>query len=124
MGDARDASAGTAAMDCGQAVNPDSVRAQIEGGLVFGMTSALYSEITFDQGRVEQSNFNTYRMLRMDETPPIAVHLVDSTEAPGGLGETGTAAAFPALANAVFAATGKRVRRLPIASALTSVTCC
>ncbi|HEY4173203.1 MAG TPA: molybdopterin cofactor-binding domain-containing protein, partial [Rhodopila sp.] len=110
----------TAAMDCGQAVNPDSVKAQIEGGLVFGMTSALYSEITFDQGRVQQSNFNTYRMLRMDETPPIDVHLVDSTEPPGGLGETGTAAAFPAVANAVFAATGKRVRRLPIASGLTA----
>jgi isoquinoline 1-oxidoreductase beta subunit len=110
----------TAALDCGQAVNPDSVRAQLEGGLVFGMTSALYSEITFDQGRVEQSNFNSYRMLRMDETPPIDVHLVDSTEDPGGLGETGTAAAFPALANAVFAATGKRVRRLPIASGLTA----
>ena len=110
----------TAALDCGQAVNPNSVRAQVEGGLVFGMTSALYSEITFDQGRVEQSNFNTYRMLRMDETPPIDVHLVESTETPGGLGETGCAAAFPALANAVFAATGKRVRRLPIAAGLTA----
>jgi isoquinoline 1-oxidoreductase beta subunit len=110
----------TAALDCGQAVNPNSVRAQLEGGLVFGMTSALYSEITFDQGRVQQSNFNNYRMLRMDEAPPIDVHLVDSTEPPGGLGETGTAAAFPALANAVFAATGKRVRRLPIATALTA----
>jgi isoquinoline 1-oxidoreductase beta subunit len=110
----------TAAMDCGQAVNPDSVRAQIEGGLVFGMTSALYSEITFDAGRVEQSNFNNYRMLRMDEAPPIDVHLVESTETPGGLGETGCAAAFPALGNAVFAATGKRVRRLPIAAGLTA----
>jgi isoquinoline 1-oxidoreductase beta subunit len=110
----------TAAMDCGQAVNPDSVRAQIEGGLVFGMTSALYSEITFDAGRVEQSNFNNYRMLRMDEAPPIDVYLVESTETPGGLGETGCAAAFPALANAVFAATGKRVRRLPIATGLTA----
>jgi isoquinoline 1-oxidoreductase beta subunit len=110
----------TAAMDCGQAVNPDSVRAQVEGGLVFGMTSALYSEITFDAGRVEQSNFNNYRMLRMDEAPPIDVHLVESTETPGGLGETGCAAAFPALANAVFAATGKRVRRLPVAAGLTA----
>ena len=110
----------TAAMDCGQAINPDSVRAQIEGGLIFGLTSALYSEITFDQGRVQQSNFNTYRMLRMDEAPPIEVHLVESTEKPGGLGETGTAAAFPAIANAVFAASGKRLRRLPLAGSLAS----
>lgn len=110
----------TAAMDCGQAVNPDSVRAQIEGGLIFGLTAALYDEITFDHGRVQQSNFNNYRMLRMDEAPQIDVHLVDSTEQPGGLGETGTAAAAPALANAVFAASGKRLRRLPIASSLGS----
>jgi isoquinoline 1-oxidoreductase beta subunit len=101
-------------MDCGQAVNPDSVRAQLEGGLVFGMTAALYGEITFDRGRVQQSNFNSYRMLRMNETPPIEVHLVNSTEQPGGLGETGCAAAFPALANAVYAATGQRLRRLPL----------
>jgi isoquinoline 1-oxidoreductase beta subunit len=107
-----------AAMDCGQAVNPDSVRAQLEGGLVFGMTAALYGEVTFDRGRAQQTNFNNYRMLRMDETPPIEVHIVDSTEAPGGLGETGTAAAFPAVANAVFAATGKRVRVLPLARGL------
>jgi isoquinoline 1-oxidoreductase subunit beta len=104
-----------AAMDCGQAINPNSVRAQLEGGLVFGMTSALYSEITFDRGRVQQSNFNNYRMLRMDEAPEIEVHLVESAESPGGLGETGTAAAFPAVANAVFAASGKRLRRLPLA---------
>lgn len=107
-----------AAMDCGQAINPDSVKAQLEGGLVFGLTSALYSEITLDQGRVQQTNFNTYRMLRMDETPPIEVHIVESTETPGGLGETGTAAAFPAVANAVFAASGKRIRRLPLAGSL------
>jgi isoquinoline 1-oxidoreductase beta subunit len=103
-----------AALDCGQAVNPDSVRAQLEGGLVFGMTAALYGEITFDRGRVQQSNFNSYRMLRMDETPPIEVHVVNSTEQPGGLGETGCAAAFPALANAVYAATGQRLRSLPL----------
>jgi isoquinoline 1-oxidoreductase beta subunit len=106
-----------AAMDCGQAVNPDSVKAQLEGGLVFGMTAALYSEVTFDKGRVQQSNFNTYRMLRMDETPPIEVYIVDSDEKPGGLGETGTAAAFPAIANAVFAASGNRLRRLPLSGA-------
>jgi len=110
----------TAAMDCGQAVNPDTVRAQIEGGLIFGLTAALYSEITFDRGRVQQANFNSYRMLRMDESPPIDVHLIDSTESPGGLGETGTAAAFPAVANAIFAASGKRVRRLPVGGNLPS----
>lgn len=103
-----------AAMDCGQAINPDSVRAQIEGGLVFGLTAALYGEITFDEGRVEQANFDTYQLMRMNEVPAIEVHVVDSAEAPGGLGETGTAAAFPALANAVFAATGKRLRKLPL----------
>lgn len=103
-----------AAMDCGQPINPDSVRAQIEGGLVFGLTAALYGEVTLDQGRVEQSNFDTYQMLRMNEVPSIEVHIVDSTESPGGLGETGTTAAFPALANAVFAATGKRLRKLPL----------
>ncbi len=110
----------TAAMDCGQPINPDSVKAQLEGGLIFGMTSALYSQITLDKGRVQQANFNSYRMLRMDETPPIDIFIVDSPEKPGGLGETGTAAAFPALANAVFAASGKRVRRLPLAGSLVS----
>lgn len=109
-----------AAMDCGQAVNPDSVRAQIEGGLIFGLTAALYNEATFDHGRVQQSNFNNYRILRMNEAPKIEVHLVGSTEAPGGLGETATAAAFPAAANAVFAATGKRVRVLPLTRGLGS----
>jgi len=103
-----------AAMDCGQAVNPDSVRAQIEGGLIFGSTAALYGEITLDKGQVTQSNFDTYRVLRMRDTPPIEIHLMDSTEKPGGLGETGCAAAFPALANAVFAATGQRLRSLPL----------
>jgi isoquinoline 1-oxidoreductase beta subunit len=107
-----------AALDCGQVVNPDSVKAQIEGGLVFGMTAALHGEVTFDKGRVQQANFNNYRMLRMDETPPIEVHLVDSSEKPGGLGETGTAAAFPAIANAVLAASGKRIRRLPLLGTL------
>jgi isoquinoline 1-oxidoreductase beta subunit len=109
-----------AALDCGRVVNPDSVKAQIEGGLIFGMTAALYGEITLDKGRVQQSNFNTYRMLRMDETPQIEVHLVESSEKPGGLGETGTAAAFPAVANAVFAANGKRFRRLPLLRGATS----
>ena len=103
-----------AAMDCGQVVNPDSVRAQIQGGLIFGLTAALYGEITLENGRVRQSNFHDYRMLRINEVPPIEVHLVESHEAPGGLGETGTTAAFPAIANAVHAATGKRLRQLPL----------
>lgn len=110
-----------AALDCGQVVNPDSVRAQIEGGLVFGMTAAMYGEITLDQGRVQQTNFDTYRMLRMNEVPPIEVHLVDSQEKPGGLGEIACAASFPAIANAVYAATGQRIRSLPLSTSLTTM---
>ena len=78
------------------------------------MTAALYGEITIDKGRVQQSNFHDYRVLRIDEVPKIEVHLVQSGEAPGGIGETGTTAAPPALGNAIFAATGIRLRRLPI----------
>ncbi len=103
------------AVDCGQVVNPDTVQAQIQGGVIFGISAALWGEITLDKGRVVQSNFHDYRVLRMNETPLIEVHIVPSTDAPGGLGEPGTAAIAPAVANAVFAATGKRVRKLPIA---------
>ena len=110
-----------AALDCGQVVNPDSVRAQIEGGLVFGMTAAIYGEITLDQGRVQQTNFDTYRMLRMNEVPPIEVHIVDSHEKPGGLDEIACVASFPAIANAVYAATGQRIRSLPLSTSLTSM---
>jgi isoquinoline 1-oxidoreductase subunit beta len=106
------------AVDCGTMVNPDTVKAQIEGGVVFGITGALDGEVTLKNGRVQQSNFSDYRMLRMNESPPIEVHLVRSTEKPGGIGEPGTAATAPALANAVFAATGKRIRRLPLRKAL------
>ncbi len=102
-----------AAIDCGLAINPDSVRAQLEGGIVFGLTAALYGEITFQNGRVMQSNFNNYRMLRMNETPPIEAYVVPSSESPGGVGETGTVSAAPALGNAIFAATGQRLRRYP-----------
>jgi isoquinoline 1-oxidoreductase subunit beta len=102
------------AVDCGIVVNPDTVVAQLQGGLIFGLTAALFGEITIDKGRVKQSNFNDYRMLRIDEAPAIEVHIVPSGEAPGGIGETGTVAAMPALANAIFAATGKRLRRLPV----------
>jgi isoquinoline 1-oxidoreductase subunit beta len=107
------------AVDCGTIVNPDIVRAQIEGGVVFGISGALWGEITVKNGRVEQSNFSDYRVLRMNETPPIEVHLVQSREAPGGIGEPGTAVTAPALANAVFAATGRRIRQLPLQKALT-----
>ena len=102
------------AVDCGQIVNPDTITAQMEGGIVFGISAALWGEITFKNGRVEQGNFNDYRVLRINETPHIEVHLVKSTESPGGIGEPGTICVFPAVANAVFAVTGKRIRRLPI----------
>jgi len=102
------------AVDCGTVVNPDTVVAQLEGGLIFGLSAALYSEVTIARGRVRQSNFNDYRIMRIDEAPKIEVHIVPSTEAPGGIGEPGTAAASPALANAIFAATGVRLRSLPV----------
>jgi isoquinoline 1-oxidoreductase beta subunit len=102
------------AVDTGVAVNPDTIAAQLQGGIIFGLTAALYGEITVAGGRVQQSNFHDYRMLRIDETPSIEVHVIPSGEAPGGIGETGTVAAMPALANAIFAATGKRLRRLPV----------
>jgi isoquinoline 1-oxidoreductase subunit beta len=102
------------AVDTGIVVNPDTVIAQLQGGLVFGLTAALYGEITIDKGRVQQSNFHDYRMLRIDQVPNIEVHLIQSGEAPGGIGETGATAAPPALGNAIYAATGVRLRRMPI----------
>jgi len=102
------------AVDTGIAVNPDTIVAQLQGGLVFGLTAALYGEVTIDKGRVQQSNFHDYRVLRMNEVPPIEVHLIRNGEAPGGIGEAGTTAAAPALCNALHAATGVRLRRLPI----------
>ncbi len=106
------------AVDCGMTVNPDTVIAQMEGGIIFGATAVLYNEITIKNGRVEQSNFNDYRILRINEAPVIDVHLVQSAEAPGGIGEPGTAAIGAALANAIYAATGKRIRTLPIGNQL------
>ncbi|WP_428374998.1 molybdopterin cofactor-binding domain-containing protein [Lichenicoccus sp.] len=105
------------AVDCGPVVNPDTIRAQIEGGLIFGLTMALYSEITLSRGRVDQSNFHDYRMMRINEAPVIEVHVVDNPAGSiGGIGETGTAIAAPALANAIFAASGRRLRRIPFAT--------
>ena len=108
----------TTAVDTGIAVNPNSIEAQLQGGLIFGLTAALYGEITIDAGRTQQSNFNDYRMLRIDQIPPIEVHLIPSGEAPGGIGETGVTAGPPALRNALFAATGVPLMRLPIDRAL------
>jgi len=108
----------TSVVDTGIAVNPDTVMAQLEGGLIFGLTAALYGEITIDKGRVQQSNFHDYRMLRIDQIPKIEVHVVKSGEPPGGIGETGVNAGPPALRNAIYAATGVALRRLPIDRAL------
>jgi isoquinoline 1-oxidoreductase beta subunit len=102
------------AIDCGQTVNPDGIRAQMESGIVFGLTAALYGEITFEKGRVKQGNFNDYPMLRMHEMPVVEAHVVESTDKMGGVGETGVPPIAPAVCNAIFAATGKRIRRLPI----------
>jgi isoquinoline 1-oxidoreductase beta subunit len=104
----------TSAVDTGIAVNPDTIVAQLQGGLVFGLTAALYGEITIDRGRVRQSNFNDYRMLRIDQVPNIDVHVIKSGADPGGIGETGCTAGPPALRNAIYAATGVALRRLPI----------
>jgi hypothetical protein len=102
------------AVDCGTVVNPDTVEAQIQGAIIFGITAALYGEITLKDGRVQQTNFDTYQMLRMNEAPVIEVHIVQNSEPPGGMGEPGTSAIVPAVTNAIFAATGKRLRILPI----------
>jgi isoquinoline 1-oxidoreductase beta subunit len=102
------------AVDCGTVVNPDTVRAQIQSAIIFGITAALYGQITLKDGRVEQTNFDTYQMLRMNETPAIEVYIIQSSEPPGGMGEAGTSAVVPAVTNAIYAATGKRLRKLPI----------
>jgi isoquinoline 1-oxidoreductase beta subunit len=102
------------AVDCGRVINPDSVMAQMQGGIVFGLSAALKDEITFENGRVQQGNFHNYQMLRMNESPEIEVHIMPSSEPPTGVGEPGVPPVAPAVANAIFAATGKRVRRLPI----------
>jgi isoquinoline 1-oxidoreductase beta subunit len=102
------------AVDCGIPVNPDTIQAQIQSAIIFGITAALYGDITLKNGRVEQTNFDSYQMLRINEAPAIEVHIVQNFEPPGGMGECGTSAVVPAVANAVFAATGKRLRKMPI----------
>src|SRR5262245_29047248 len=102
------------AVDCGTAINPDTVQAQIQSAIIFGIRAALYGEITLKNGRVEQANFDTYQMLRINEAPVIEVHIVNNSESPGGMGECGTSAIVPAVANAIFAATGKRLRKMPV----------
>jgi isoquinoline 1-oxidoreductase beta subunit len=111
-----------AVVDCGQVVNPDTVQAQLQSGIIFGISAALWGEITLKDGRVEQSNFDNYRVLRIDEAPKIEVEIVNNGEAPGGIGEPGTSAVMPAVANAVFAATGVRMRKLPLKSDLLRAT--
>jgi isoquinoline 1-oxidoreductase subunit beta len=112
----------TCAIDCGFAVNPSTVAAQMEGGIVFGLSAALWGEVTVADGRIQQSNFHDYRVMRMSEVPRIDVHIVPSLEAPGGVGEPGTSASIPAVVNAVFAAVGQRIRTLPIGTQLAKST--
>ena len=102
------------AVDCGRHVNPDTVAAQMEGAIVYGLSAALKGQITINKGRVEQSNFHDYELLRVNDMPQVEVHIMPSNEAPGGAGEPGTPPIAPAVCNAIFAATGKPIRRLPI----------
>ena len=104
----------TSVMDCGHVVNPVILHQQMEGGAVYGLTAALKGAITIDKGRVQQANFNNYDMLRIDEMPETETHIIPSTAAPGGAGESSTPLSAPAVANAIFAATGKRIRKMPI----------
>ena len=105
------------AVDLGKMVNPNIVQQQLEGNVVFGMSAALYGNITLKDGRVEQNNFNDYKVVRMPEMPKVETHIVASKEKPGGIGEPGSAVILPALANAVFALTGKRLRKMPLSLA-------
>jgi isoquinoline 1-oxidoreductase beta subunit len=102
------------AVDCGQVINPAIVEQQIQSGIVYGLSAALKGGITIKNGRVEQQNFHQYEVLRIDEMPVVEVHIVPSTNAPGGIGEASTPTTAPAVANAIFALTKKRIRKLPI----------
>jgi isoquinoline 1-oxidoreductase beta subunit len=105
----------TCVVDCGQMINPRIVESQIVSGIVFGLSAALWGEVTLVGGRIQQTNFHSYRVLRGNEMPEVDVHLIDSSEAPGGIGEPSVAVVAPAVCNAIFAATGRRLRSLPIA---------
>ncbi len=102
------------AIDCGRFVNPNIIAAQTEGGVIFGASAALFQEMTFENGRLQQTNFHSFPMVRMNECPVIETHIVENNEKSGGIGEPGVPCTAPAIANAVAAATGKRIRRLPI----------
>jgi CO/xanthine dehydrogenase Mo-binding subunit len=104
----------TCVIDCGQVVNPRIVTSQLESAIIFGLSAALWGDVTVKNGRAQQQNFHEYRVLRLNETPEIDIHLVPSDAAPGGIGETGVPPLAPAVCNAIFAATGKRLRSLPI----------
>jgi isoquinoline 1-oxidoreductase beta subunit len=104
-------------VDCGQVINPDTVVAQMESGIIFGLSAALAGQVTLENGRVVQSNFHNYPVVRMRNAPAIETHIVESDEPPGGIGEPGTPPIAPAVCNAVFALTGKPVRKLPIGKA-------
>jgi isoquinoline 1-oxidoreductase subunit beta len=103
-----------AALDCGLAVNPLSIEAQVQGAVVYGLSAALHGRITLKEGRVEQSNFHDYPVLRMGEMPLVEVHVTEGADKPAGVGEVGTPPIAPAVANALFALTGKRARTLPL----------
>ena len=105
-----------ASIDCGTVINPDGVKAQMEGSIVYGLTSTIKGEITIEKGAVTQSNFHDFELLRIDEMPKVEVHIVPSIEPPSGAGEPGLPPVAPAVANAIFNANGKRVRKLPIKS--------
>jgi isoquinoline 1-oxidoreductase beta subunit len=105
------------AVDCGPVVNPDTIEAQVEGGIVLSLSSVLKDELTIAKGRTQQSNFDDYRIMTIDEMPKVEVHIIPSSEPVGGIGEPGLPPVAPALCNAIFAATGKRIRRLPIKTA-------
>jgi CO/xanthine dehydrogenase Mo-binding subunit len=103
----------TCVVDCGQMVNPKIVESQISSAMVYGLSAALYGQITLDGGKVHQTNFDNYRVVRLNDAPEFDVQLIDSSETPGGVGEPGVGPIAPAIANALFAATGQRIRTLP-----------
>jgi CO/xanthine dehydrogenase Mo-binding subunit len=106
------------AIDCGRYVNPNIIRQQLEGAVVFGLSAALYEQISLKDGAVTNSNFHDYRVARLSESPEVFVSIIENDEAPGGVGEPGVPPIAPALCNAIYAATGKRIRRLPVANQL------